>query len=440
MEEPFVTLAKFSSVALLILMNAFFVAAEFSLVSIRRTRVQELITAGNKRAPSVQNATHDPDRFIAATQLGVTVASLGIGWVAEPALRQVVEPLFRFVPATWSSLGIDTAAAGISAFLIVTFLTVVIGELSPKSIALAYTEQIALFVARPILVVETIFHPVIWALNAAASTLLRLVGLDRPEGRQLVHSVDELKMLVTASAASGALEPSEKEMLHNVFEFNDRLVREVMIPRPDMVAFAEDTTIDEFLQAFMQSSHARFPIYARTIDNITGFVAIKDVLRTMASGGPEVRTQSVRSLARPTTFVPESKRVGSLFTEMQAQKAQLAIIIDEFGGTAGMVTMEELIEEIVGQLGDELAQETPLAEKIDEHSAQFDGLIRVEEVNDAMGIHLPESEDYETIAGFVLYALHHVPQEGEQFRTDNVRITVTRMTGPKIEQVLITRV
>ncbi len=440
MDESFIILAKFSSIVILVLMNAFFVAAEFSLVSIRRTRVEELITAGNRGARPVQNAIHDPDRFIAATQLGVTVASLGIGWVAEPALRDVIQPIFQFVPANLSSVGVDAAVAGIVAFLIVTFLTVVVGELSPKSIALAYTEQIALFVARPILIFETMFRPVIWALNAMASALLKLIGLDRPAGHQLVHSVDELKMLVTASAASGALEPSEKEMLHNVFEFNDRLVREVMIPRPDMIAFEENTTIDEFLQAFMETSHARFPIYSKTIDNITGFIAIKDVLRTFSSGGPEVRKQPVRSLARPTTFVPESKRIGSLFTEMQAQKAQLAIIIDEFGGTAGMVTMEELIEEIVGQLGDELAQETPLAEKIDEHSAQFDGLIRVEEVNEAMGIHLPESEDYETIAGFVLYALHHVPQEGEQFRTDNVRITVTRMTGPKIEQVLITRV
>ena len=439
MEDPLLTVLKLSSVIALIFANAFFVAAEFALVSVRRTRVEELISAGVASAKVVKQVTHDPDRFIAATQLGITIASLGLGWIGEPALAHLIEPLFAFLPAELIGPAVHSVAATAIAFTIITFLHVVIGELAPKSIALAYPEQTALVVARPTVVFENVFRPVIWALNGAGNGLLRLVGLNRPAGHQLVHSVEELKMLVSATAASGELEPREKRMLHNVFAFNDLLVREVMIPRPDMVAIAEDTTIDEFLQTFTETTHARFPIYTRTIDNITGFIAIKDVLRAIAGDDAGTRQKSVRAFARPATFVPESKRVGSLFAEMQTQKTQLAIVIDEFGGTAGMVTLEELIEEIVGQLGDELAQGTPLVEKVDEHSMQFDGQLRIEEVNEKLGIHLTESGDYETIAGFILYALHHIPKEGEQFRTDNVRITVTRMEGPKIEKVLITR-
>lgn len=439
MQEPTLTLLKVSGVVLLILVNAFFVSAEFALVSIRRTRVEELVAEGNRTARIIKQVIHDPDRFIAATQLGITMASLGVGWIAEPALANLIEPLVRLIPSSLVSPTVYSFAAGAVAYVIVTFLAVVVGELAPKSVALAYPDQTALVVARPTVIFENVFRPVIWALNGSGNALLKLIGLNRPSGTHLVHSVEELKMLVNASAASGALEPSEKAMLHNVFEFNDRLVREVMIPRPDIIAVEEHTTIDAFLQTFSETSHSRFPTFLNSIDNITGFVAIKDVLRTLATGGSDSRQDSVRALKRPALFVPESKRVGRLFSEMQAQQTQLAIVIDEFGGTAGMVTMEELIEEIVGQLGDELAKGEPLAEKIDEHSAQFDGQLRVEEVNEQMGIHLPESEDYETIAGYILYALHHIPMEGEQLRADNVRLTVTRMEGPRIEKVLITR-
>ncbi len=439
MGEPLISIVQLVTVAALILTNAFFVAAEFALVSVRRTRVEELVAEGNAAARVVKQVTHDPDRFIAATQLGITMASLGVGWIAEPALAHLIAPALSFLPQVWVGPAVPTVAAGAIAFTVITLFTVVIGELAPKSVALAYTEQTALVVARPTVAFETIFRPVIWILNSSGNGILRLIGLQRPSGHQLVHSVEELKMLVSASAAGGELEPREKTMLHNVFEFNDRLVREVMIPRPEMIAVEEHTPIHEFLQTFAESSHARFPIYAKTIDNITGFLAIKDVLRAIAVDGDELEQRQVRAFARPATFVPESKRVGSLFAEMQTLKTQLAIVIDEFGGTAGMVTVKELIEEIVGQLGDELAQGEPLAEKVDEHTMAFDAQLRVEEVNERLGIHLPESEDYETIAGFVLYALHHIPKEGEQLRADNVRITVTRMEGPKIEKVLITR-
>ncbi len=422
----------------LILTNGFFVAAEFALVSVRRTRVEELIAAGNATAKTVKRVIQDPDRFIAATQLGITMASLGLGWIAEPALAHLIEPVFRFLPPTWVGPGAQVASASAIAFSLITFLHVVVGELAPKSIALSYPEQTALWIARPTMLFENLFRPAIWLLNGAGNGLLKLIGLQLPTGQHLVHSVEELKMLVSASTASGELEPREKEMLHNVFEFDDRLVREVMIPRPEIVAVEEHTTIAEFLQTFSASTHARFPIYAETIDNVTGFLAIKDVLRAIASQGAGAFDQTVRALARRAIFVPESKHIGALLGEMQTQKIQLAIVIDEFGGTAGMVPLEELIEEIVGTLSDDLTQEPPPVETIDEHTVQVDAQLRVEAANEQLGIHLPEDQNYTTVAGYILYTLRHIPKEGEQLKVGNTKLTISGMAGPKIEKVMIT--
>lgn len=439
MEEPFLTLAKLGSVAALILANAFFVAAEFALVSVRRTRIEELIAEGNATARTVKHVIHDPDRFIAATQLGITIASLGLGWIGEPALAHLLEPAFRFLPAQWIAPAAHSVAASAIAFAVITFLHVVIGELAPKSVALAYPEQTALWVAKPTILFENLFRPAIWALNGTGNGLVRLIGLHRPAGHQLVHSVEELKMLVTASTKSGELEPHEEEMLRNVFAFEDRLVREVMIPRTEMSAVDENTTIAEFLQTFSQVRHARYPTFANTVDNITGFVAIKDVLHAIASQGALALDASAKSLARPGLFVPEMKPIGRLFSEMQAQKIQIAIVIDEFGGTAGMVTLEDLVEQIVGNLSDEVTFEDPQFETIDERTVQIDAQMQVEKVNEEIGIHLPENEHYETVAGLILYALHHIPKESEQLKVDNVKLTITGMNGPKIEKVLITR-
>jgi len=429
----------FGVMVVLLLANGFFVAAEFALVSVRRTRVDELIADGNRTAKTVKHVIHDPDRFIAATQLGITMASLGLGWIAEPALAHLIEPVFWVLPANWVAPSAHVVAAGTIAFALITFLHVVVGELAPKSVALAYPEQTALWVARPTVLFENLFRPAIWVLNGTGNGLLNLIGLERATGHQLVHSVEELKMLVSASTESGELEPREKEMLHNVFEFDDKLVREVMIPRPEIVAVDENITIADFLQTFNEASHTRFPIYAENIDNITGFISIKDVLRALSTQGAAALDQPARALARSVLFVPEVKTIGHLFAEMQARTVQLAVVIDEFGGTSGMVTLGALIEEIVGHLGDELEEEAPQVETIDERTTQIDAQLHVEEVNERLGIHLPESEDYQTAAGYILHVLRRIPKEGDQLKVENIRLTITEMKGPKIEKVLITR-
>lgn len=423
----------------LVLANGFFVAAEFSLVSVRRTRIDELIAAGNATAKTVKHVIHDPDRFIAATQLGITMASLGLGWLAGPALAHLIEPVFGFLPPTWAGPGAHAAAAGAIAFSLITFLHVVVGKLAPKSIALGYPEQTALWVARPTILFENIFRPAIWLLNGAGNGLLKLIGLRRLTGHQLVHSVAELKILVSASTDSGELEPREKEMLHNVFEFDDKLVREVMVPRPELVTIAENTTIADFLQTFSEASHTRFPVYNHTIDNITGFVAIKDVLRAISSQGASALEAQVQTLARHAIFVPESRRIGALFTDMQTQKTSVAIVIDEFGGTAGMVTGDQLVEEIVGRVADELTDGDTAVETIDEHTAQIDAQLQIEKANEQLDIDLPKDDNYETVAGLILHTLRRIPKEGDALTVNGTKLTVTEMTGPKIDKVMVTR-
>jgi CBS domain containing-hemolysin-like protein len=430
---------QFALMLFLLLANGFFVTAEFALVSVRRTRVEELIADGNRTAQTVKQVIQDPDRFIAATQLGITMASLGLGWIAEPSLAHWIEPIFRFLPTNWVAPSAHAVAASALAFALITFLHVVVGELAPKSIALAYPEQAALGVARPTIVFENIFRPAIWALNGAGNGLLTLIGLRRPTGHQLVHSVEELKMLVSASTDSGELEPHEEEMLHNVFEFDDKLVREVMIPRTEMIAVDENTTIADFLQTFSEHPYSRFPVFGEHIDNIRGFLAIKDVLRLIASEGAGALDEKVSALVRQALFVPEVKRIGALFAEIKAQKVALAIVVDEFGGTAGMITSNQLVEEIVGRLTDESTDEGSGIETIDEKTAQIDAQLRIDEANEELAIRLPEHDDYETVAGLILHSLKRIPKEGDQLKVGNVKLTVTAMKGPKIEKVLITR-
>lgn len=436
MTEGFVLdLVKLLAVAALVLANGFFVAAEFSLVSVRRTRVDELVAAGNETARVVRHAIDDPDRFIAATQLGITVASLGLGWIGEPALAHLIEPLVGWLPGAWIGVASYGLAVGI-AFFLITFLHVVVGELAPKSIALQYPEKTAFVVARPTLLTENLFRPLIWLLNGTGNGLLRLVGLQAPTGHQRVHSVEELKMLIADSERGGVLESEEEEILQRAFAFGDRRVQEAMIPRPDVVGIEATATITDLLQVFRQRPHSRFPVYEGDLDNIIGVVAMKDVLRALAAG-KDAFGRPVRSLARQTLFVPETRPIGSLFVQMRDQRIQMAIVMDEYGGTAGVVTLEELVEEIMGRMTDEWVAEPAAIERVDEQSVRIDAQLRVDEVNAELDIALPENDDYETVAGFLLYRLGRIPKEGEGCRYGDLHLTVAEMEGPKITKVLI---
>lgn len=434
---PGVAVLRLMGAFALVAMNAFFVVAEFALVSVRRTRIDELVAQGNQSARVVRHAIKDPDRFIAATQLGITLASLGLGWIGEPAFAELLAPLLRLIPAGWEDAVLHSIAGGV-AFAIITFLHVVLGELAPKSIALQQPEKASLAVARPIMITETLFRPAIWALNGTGNLLLRLIGLGRAAGHAQVHSVDELRILMRESQEGGAIEADQEEMLQKVFEFGERQARAVMIPRPEVKGIAAGSTLKDLLSVFAETKHARYPVFENDLDDVVGIVAAKDVLLAMSQRSLPLETP-VDVLMRPALFVPETADLSDLFAEMRGRHAQMAVVIDEYGGMAGVVTLEELLEEIVGRVSDELIGDEEPVVRLDDTTMEVDALLRVDEVNDQLGTHLPEGEEYETLAGLILFRLQHIPGEGEKLYVAGLELTVTQMKGRRIEKVQVRR-
>jgi CBS domain containing-hemolysin-like protein len=429
-------LLKLGAVVLLVLANGFFVAAEFSLVSVRSTRIAELVAQGHLSAAAVQKAIRNPDRVIAATQLGITLASLGLGWIGEPALAHLILPVVSLFPGSIQS-GISHSISAGLAFAIITFLHVVVGELAPKSIALQNPEKTSLVVAAPTLWTERFFKPAIWALNGAGNTLLRLVGVQPASGHELVHSVAELKMLVSASAEGGVVEVEEREMLHAVFDFGDLLVRQVMIPRTEIVAVEADAPLEEIIALVTQSTYTKFPVYDDNLDQILGIVHVKDLLGAM-QGAPGWQNITARSLVRDPVYVPETISVSTLLHQFRANRQHIAIVLDEFGGTAGLVTLEDLLEEIVGEVSDPFDRFTPDIQTLPDGSVLIDGMTLIEEVNAQLGLHL-QDPDYDTIAGYFLGKLGRIPKVKETVEEGGLRLQVEAMDGLRIARLSLTR-
>lgn len=429
---------KLLAVIALVLANGFFVAAEFALVSVRRTRVEEMVAGGNRTARLVRRAIHDPDRFIAATQLGITIASLLLGWIGEEALMPLLEPLLGLFPDQWIGAA-RVSIAGALSFVVITFLHVVLGELAPKSIALQNPERASLLVARPILWSFYIFLPFIWLLNGAGNLLLRLMRVKPASGHERVHSVQELKMLFEASRQEGVLEEEERRMLVSVCDFPDLTARQVMIPRPDVHTVQRDAPVLEVLEVFRETGHSRFPVLGPGgVDDIDGVISIKDLFLHMPLCDEDLK-RPVEDWMRPALFFPETKPIGELLQELRHDHTRMAVLVDEYGGMAGVLTVEDIVEEIVGELQDELDRDVRLVRPVDEHTLVVSGQMRVEEANEELGLGLPESQDYETVAGFILTHLQRLPTEGETFRFVNTRLRVIEMRGPRIEQIEITR-
>ncbi len=431
---------KLGAVAVLIFLNGFFVAVEFALVSVRRTRIEQMVEQGHVLARLVQEMLHHTDRILAACQLGITMASLALGWIGEATVADLVEPLLHALAEGLPGIVSTGVAHGIGiviSFSLITALHIVIGEQAPKTFAIRYPETVALWSARPTLWFDRIFRPFVWFLDRAAAVTLRLVGVQPVGVHGTVYSIEELKLLVSESQESGFLDEEQEVMVHRVFEFGDRLAREVMIPRPDVVAIEATATLDDLLALFAEHTHARFPVYEEDLDHIIGFISIKDMLKALAGGAK--RTDPIRPLVRPAVVVPETRRVDSLFVEMRDKDVQMAIVIDEYGGTAGIVTLEELMEEVVGRVGDELMPGAPPYHWIDDRTVEINAGMRIDELSQELGIDLPDHPDYETVAGFVLFQLHRIPEPGDHFRYDNLQIKVIEMRGPKIEKLALTR-
>lgn len=424
------------AVVVLVLLNGFFVAAEFSLVSVRQTRITELVESGNAKAKTVQEALKNPDRVIAATQLGITLASLGLGWIGEPALSHLIEPLLDLFPADLRP-GLSHSLSSGLAFAIITFLHVVVGELAPKSIALQDPENTSMVVAAPTLWSERLFKPFIWALNGTGNALLRLVGVKPASGHELVHSVEELKMLVTASTKEGVVAEQESELLHAIFDFGDLLVRQVMIPRTEIIAVEADLPLTEILPLITESTYTKIPVYDDDLDNLLGIIHVKDLLRMMQE--PDWQNSTVRSLVREPLYVPETLLVSALLRELRDNRQHIAIILDEFGGTAGLVTLEDLMEEIVGEVSDPFDTFTPEIEALEDGSYMIDGMCLMEDVNHALDLDLHDPA-YDTIAGYTLGKLGRIPKVKDKIDSEEVTIEVEAMDGMRIDRLRLTRI
>ena len=422
-------------VLFLVLLNGFFVAAEFSLVSVRKTRIAELVAQGNANAKTVQKALENPDRVIAATQLGITLASLSLGWIGEPAISHLIEPIIELFPLDLRPGLSNSLSAGL-AFAVITFLHVVVGELAPKSIALQNPDKTSLVVARPTLWSERLFKPFIWALNGTGNALLRLVGMEPASGHQLVHSVEELKMLVTESAEGGAVARQESELLHAIFDFGDLLVRQVMIPRTEIIAVEADMPLAEIMPLITESTYTKFPVYDDNLDNILGIFHVKDLLRTMQEA--DWQKSSVRSLVREAMYVPETLPISTLLRRFRDDHQHIAIILDEFGGTGGLVTLEDLLEEIVGEVSDPFDKFTPEIVTLADGSILIDGLALIEDVNKSLDLDLNDPA-YDTIAGYTLGKMGRIPKVNDSVEFDKVLIQVEAMDGMRIDRLKLTR-
>jgi CBS domain containing-hemolysin-like protein len=438
---------RVAGVLVLVALNGFFVAAEFALVGARRTRLDQLASAGNGAAALGRRMQEDLDRYIAAAQLGITLASLALGWIGESTIAELVDPPIEAL-MDWllGNLSVaETMAAAIShavgiaiSFFIITTLHIVLGEQAPKVFAIRAPERTALFIARPLSVFNSVFGLVIRFLDWATEMVLRAFGIRESGGHTKVHSADELRLLVEESAEAGVLDEGEQEMLINVFAFADRPAYQAMIPRTEVVTIDQDATVRMFLDRFAETGHTRFPVLGSGgVDDVKGIISAKELLVALRDGLTAF-DNPIAPLVREAFFTPESKRVGDLLQEMRANHHRLAILIDEYGGMAGIVTMEDLVEEIVGDLDDELDHDDDGVRMIDERTTVVDGQVRVEDVNEELGLNIPPG-DYDTLAGFILARLGRLPAPGDSLTHDGSRLTVTAMQGPRIKEIEIKR-
>lgn len=430
MSDLFIEISQLVVVLVLVLLNGFFVAAEFALVSVRKTRIEELAAGGNASARVVSKAIADPDSVIAATQLGITLASLGLGWVGEPALEGIISPLVEMLPDSIAGTASHSISAVI-AFTIITTLHVVVGELAPKSIALQYPERTSLAIGRPTIWVETLFKPFIWVLNGTGNGLLRLLGVDREDSHGSTYSVEELKMLVEASTEGGVLRDTEQEMLEAVLDFRNMTARQVLVPRTEMQTLQAGQTLRDLVALPIEQRFNRFPIYDESQDNIVGILHIRDTLESLAEGKLDT---PLRDLVRPTIFVPESASVAGVMATFRETRQHTAIVLDEFGGTEGMITLEDILEEIAGDLPDEDENTIPDVVKRPDGTLLVNGLTLISEINEELDMTL-DDPNYDTIAGYVMGQLDRIPEIGDEVKIEGVVFRVMAMEGMRISRL-----
>lgn len=446
------TVLGLAAVAALVFMNGFFVAAEFALVGARRTRIAQLADAGSSGARAAQAAIQHLDHYIAATQLGITLASLGLGWIGEPAVAHLFEPVIDLFLPHGSAATLRHTLAFTVAFSMVTMLHIVFGELAPKSIALQHPEGTSIIVAGPTTVFLKIFRPVIFIMNGVGNAVVRLLGFQPASGHEQVHSIEELAMLVHSSREAGVLEPNEEELIRNVFDFGDIHAREVMQPRVEVDAIPIDITLPDLLQRIARQHHSRYPVFQGQIDHVVGILHTKDLFDTIIhqpdlltgssaeGGGAEDGSTEfdLTSLLRTPLFVPAMTRVDEVLERMKRTKSHVAIVLDEYGGVAGMATMEDILEELVGDVRDEFDDSLNLPTSPAAGVFVLDGLTSMPDVIARFG--LPGSETQAaTLGGYVVERLERIPESGDKVTYGPYDVFVDEMDEMRVARVRFVR-
>jgi CBS domain containing-hemolysin-like protein len=427
-----IALLKLVAIALLVATNAFFVASEFALVSVRRARLEARAAAGSKNARAALRLLDNPTIFISAVQFGITLASLALGWIGEPTVAALFAPIASSIASEGRAGYVAHAMAIVIAFSLITFLHIVLGELMPKMVALERADKIALFCSRPLELFAKIFKAPLWIFNSVGSALGRLIGLKSTLDHAAVYTETELRQLIDVARDSGYLRAEERRLIHRVFEFSDTLVREAMIPRTEMAAIPEDSTLEQITRAFEKFRYSRLPVYRESLDNVIGFIHSKDVMPYLLHP-QKFRLQDV--LQSPL-YVVDTARLEDVLRQMQKAKAHFGFVVDEHGGLEGIITLEDLLEEIVGDISDEHDEEVneqivPLGD----NKYSLAGGLAVRDLNRRLKLSLPESESYTTIAGFLMTEAGHVLKPGDKVNYNGLRFEVDRVERRRVINV-----
>lgn len=417
---------------LLVFLNGFFVAAEFAIVKVRQSQIELRANQGNAVAKTAQHILDNMDGYLSACQLGITLASLALGWIGEPVVANMVRGVTTYYGFSMSEDSLHQLSIVI-AFGLITVLHIVLGEQVPKTAAIRNPLNYTMYVALPLRGFYLLFSPFIWVLNGLSTGLLRLMGMHSVDQAE-IHTEEEIRMLLTESEEGGAIKPSEHELIQNVFEFDDRVVRQILIPRNKVSAIDVESTREEVVQKVIEEGYSRMPVYQDSMDNVIGVIYTKDLIKALH----EKNFKGVNDLIRPAFFVPLSKRINDLLREFQTQHIQMAIVTNEFGGTAGIVTMEDIIEELVGEIQDEYDDEKPPVDKKSETEYVVNAMASISDVNDLLPIALPESPSYDTVSGLLNNIYGRIPAVNEKKHFGGYEFTVVKRFKHSVDSVRMT--
>lgn len=428
--EFILLLAKLLLVLLLVLLNGFFVAAEFALVKVRGSRLTQLVNEGNVRADKTLQVTRNLDAYLSATQLGITLASLGLGWVGEPVIAKlIIEPLMHAVHAPHYLVH---PVAIVVSFILITFLHIVLGELAPKSLAISKPEATALWLSAPLMMFYRIAFPAIWLLNSMANFVLGRFGIEPAHEHEASHTEEEIRILMKQSQKSGHIDKDELTLVENIFDFSERVAREVMIPRIMIETLYTDLSFEENFDIAIKTRLTRYPLAEKDKDHLIGFLHVADLYHA-ALFNKDQENIDIRSLARPIAHVPESMEVSQVLRVMQKDRAQMVVVIDEYGGTAGILTLEDLMEEIVGDINDEFNVELPEIQILPDRIS-VDGRVLIEKINELFEIDI-EDEDVDTLGGWMMSELNDIPHVGVKIEFDGIEFEITEIDHLRILRI-----